>query len=143
MTPGILTLGSLSQVTEDPAVEIPRFKPATTVPWLVSLPAPILYGVIAKAVAGPIDKKTPETDIRVRNGISAAVLGISTFFSWRAALDPGVFTGLRIAAGITGTIWGLTGILALASTFATGPFVRSETEFQRVQQYLRREHAKA
>lgn len=138
MNPGIITLGSLGQEGEDVPAPLmpPSFKPTVTVPWLASLPAPIVAGLIGDAVAGPITKATSDDEIRVRNGVAAVTTGAASFFSWKAALDPEVYMGLRIAAGMTGVFWGLTAILAFFSTIAPGPFVKTETEFSRVKRYL-------
>lgn len=138
MNPGIITLGTLGQEGEDVSAPPmpPSFKPAVTVPWLASLPAPIVAGLIVNAIAGPITKLTPDKEIRIRNGVAVVATGAASFFSWRAAIDPEVYMGLRVAAGMTGVFWGLTAILAFFSTIAPGPFVKTDSEFSRIQRYL-------
>jgi hypothetical protein len=132
MVPGIISLADIV----DEKVEIPNFltipesfKPTTTVPWLVSIPVPFIAGMIGVAIAGPVTRKTTDSEIRVRNGIGALATGLTTFFSWRATLDKEVYMGLRIGAGVTGVFWGLASIAMLWSTFAPGPFVRTKSEF--------------
>lgn len=120
-------------------IKIPtEFKPSVSIPWIISVPAPILYGLLVNKIAGTIDRNTSDTEVRVRNAISSIVLGTSTYFSARAALDEGVYTGIRIAAGITGIIWGISGVLAFFSAIAKGPMIKTKTELDRIIEYIKK-----
>jgi hypothetical protein len=132
MVPGILSLADIAQSDDQPnfyAKEHPSFKPTTSIPWIASLPFPAVAGWIGTMVAGPVSAKTPDNSIRIRNAVSGLIMAVPTFFSWKAVLDDEVIVGVRVAAGVTGTFFGLASLLMFYNAIRPGPFVKTRSQF--------------
>jgi hypothetical protein len=129
MALGILSLADIAASEYKLYNAEPSFKPTTSIPWIVSLPFPAVAGWVATAVAGPITANTPDKAIRIRSAVSGLIMGVPTFFSWRVTLDEEVLMGVRIAAGVTGTFFGLTSLLMFYNAIRPGPFVKTKSQF--------------
>ncbi len=102
------------------------------IPWVLTLPAPPLVGLISDNILPP--KQATDNQIRIKNAIAIVPLGISTYFSWNVVLSPDmeISTLPRVLAGITGSFYGLGILLALVSAISKGPFVRGKTDLEKV-----------
>lgn len=132
MVPGILSLADIAQSDEQPdfyAKEHPSFKPMTSIPWIASLPFPAVAGWIGTMLVGPVGSKTPDSAIRTRNAVSGLIMAVPAFFSWKAVLDDEVIVGVRIAAGVTGTFFGLASLLMFYNAIRPGPFAKARSRF--------------
>ena len=116
MVPGILSLADIAADDYKPDFyekDNPSFKPIASVPWLVSLPFPVIAGWLGTKFVGPVTSATPVNSMRIRNAVGGLIMGVPAFFSFRVALDEEIFMGVRIAGGVTGTFFGLSAILML------------------------------
>lgn len=132
MVPGILSIADIAANDYDPDFynkEHPSFNPPVTVPWLVSLPFPALAGWIGNKIAGPVTAQTSDSSMRTRSAVGGLIMAVPTVLSFRVTMDESVILGARIAAGVTGTFFGMASLLMFYTAVRPGPFVKTRSQF--------------